>query len=163
MKTVIKTLLINTIIICLGISSNIVAAAEKKITEATVLADSSFSDPNMAGNLLQTTLGLLVVIAVIAGAAWAFKRFGHFQAGIHGQIKVVGGISLGARERVVLLQVGEQQIVIGVTPSRIQTLHVLDEALPIDENAGPATGFSMKLQTAMANRFKQGQSGREET
>jgi len=157
-----KILLTNAIVFFLGMSSSIVVAAEKKITETPILAESGFSDPNMAGNLLQTMLGLIVVIAVIGGAAWAFKRFGHFQTGLHGQMKVVGGLSLGGRERIVLLQVGEQQLVVGVTPSRIQTLHVLDEALSMDEKPEPATGFSMKLQAAMTNRFKQNQPGREE-
>jgi flagellar protein FliO/FliZ len=157
-----KILLTNAIVFFLGMSSSIVVATEKKITETPILAESGFSDPNMAGNLLQTMFGLIVVIAVIGGAAWAFKRFGHFQTGLHGQMKVVGGLSLGGRERIVLLQVGEQQLVVGVTPSRIQTLHVLKEALSMDEKPEAATGFSMKLQAAMTNRFKQDKSGREE-
>ena len=91
-----------------------------------MLAGSGLADPNMTSSLIQTTLGLLVVLAIIGGAAWGFKRFGNFQTGVQGKLKVVGGISLSTRERVVLLQVGDKQLVVGVTPGHIQTLHVLD-------------------------------------
>ena len=135
--------------------SDLVVAAEPgstKMGEAKSLAGGGLSDPNMAGSLIQTTLGLLVVLAVIWGAAWAFKRFGHFQTGIQGKLKVVGGISLGARERVVLLQVGEQQLVLGVAPGQIQTLHVLDTPLPSDNESIASPSFSSRLQSAIANR-----------
>lgn len=115
-----------------------------------------FNDPDIAGNLIQTTLGLFAVLIVIGGAAWAVKRFGYFQSGGQGQIKVVGGVSLGSRERVVLLQVGEQQLVLGVAPGRIQTLHVLDEPLSLKQNDDgvPATSFSDRLHSAIKNRAK---------
>jgi len=120
-----------------------------KISEPKSIAVGGLSDPNMAGSLIQTTLGLLVVLAVIGGAAWAFKRFGNFQTGVQGKLKIVGGISLGARERVVLLQVGTQQLVVGVAPGQIQTLHVLDEPLPTDA-VEEVPSFSTRLQSAMA-------------
>jgi flagellar protein FliO/FliZ len=137
------------------LTSDLVFAVESdstKLGDAKVLAGGGLSDPNMAGSLIQTTLGLLVVLAVIGGVAWAFKRFGHFQAGMQGKMKVIGGVSLGARERVVLLQVGEQQLVLGVAPGRIQTLHVLDNPLPIDNESTGTTSFSARLQSAIANR-----------
>ena len=133
--------------------SGIAQAMEPDATKAIdskVLAGSGLSDPNMAGSLIQTTLGLLVVLAVIGGAAWMFKRFGSFQTGVQGKLKVVGGISLSSRERIVLLQVGGQQLVVGVAPGQIQTLHVLDEPLPTDNESENTPSFSVRLQSAMA-------------
>lgn len=121
-----------------------------KVVEPKILAGTGLSDPNMASSLIQTTLGLLVVLMVIGGAAWAFKRFGNFQTGAHGKLKIVGGISLGSRERVVLLQVGSQQLVLGVSPGQIQTLHVLSEPLPIENENENTLSFSARLQSAMA-------------
>lgn len=131
-----------------------------KIAEPKSIAVGGLSDPNMASSLIQTTLGLLVVLAVIGGAAWAFKRFGNFQTGVQGKLKIVGGISLGTRERVVLLQVGEQQLVVGVAPGQIQTLHVLDEPLPTDA-AEEAPSFSMRLQSAMAKHVAKKSAGKD--
>ena len=71
-------------------------------------------------------------------------------------MRLLGGLSLGMREKVILLQVGKKQLVLGVTPSRIETLLVLEgedcllkeEALPASEGAG----FSQKLMQALAAR-----------
>lgn len=150
-KTFCVTSLLMTSDLVLAAESTLLSSAEK-ISESKELAGSGFSDPNVAGNLIQTTLGLLVVLLVIAAAAWAFKRFGHFQSGLQGQLKVVGGVSLGSRERVVLLQVGSQQLVLGVAPGRIQTLHVLDEPLSMESNDTQGASFSERLQSAMASR-----------
>jgi flagellar protein FliO/FliZ len=118
------------------------------------IVDAGFSDPNIASNLIQTTLGLLAVLAMIAAAAWIFKRLGNFQSGMHGKLKVIGGVSLGARERVVLLQVGEEQLVLGVAPGRIQTLHVLNKPLSVEEEGdSPTVSFSARLQSVISGRM----------
>lgn len=139
----------------------VVETGAGKLAETKPLSGAGLSDPNMAGSLLQTTLGLLVVLAVIGGAAWAFKRFGNLQTGAQGKLKIVGGISLGARERVVLLQVGDTQLVVGVAPGQIQTLHVLDTPVPVDSDGESATSFSSKLQTAMARHVTKHSAGRD--
>lgn len=148
----------------LFLMSDLVLAAEPdstKMGESKILAGGGLSDPNMAGSLIQTTLGLLVVLVVIGGVAWAFKRFGHFQTGMQGKMKVVGGVSLGARERVVLLQVGDQQLVLGVAPGHIQTLHVLEKPLPTDSESTGTTSFSNRLQSAIASRAVKSSADKE--
>jgi flagellar protein FliO/FliZ len=145
------------------IFGNAVAAVEKTNTGAAPskgLSGTGFSDPSLAGNLIQTTLGLLLVLLVIGAAAWGVKRFGHFQAGAQGRMKVVGGLSLGTRERVVLLQVGEQQLLVGVAPGTIQTLHVLAEPLPSDHKPDAPSGFAARLQSVMAGQVKKPVSSR---
>lgn len=128
----------------------LVWSATEKSAVATTLTDTSVS-----GNLLQTTFGLLIVLAVIAAAAWLFKRFGNYQVGVQGKMKIVGGVSLGARERVVLLQVGDNQLLLGVAPGQIRTLHVLDRPLEL-EGTGTENvqSFASRLQTALKGRQK---------
>jgi flagellar protein FliO/FliZ len=132
---------------CLTLSANLVLAAEEKAGDAPVLAD-----PNIAGNLIQTTLGLLVVLLLIGAAAWGVKRFGGLKMGAAGRLKIVGGLSLGTRERVVLLEVGDQQLVLGVAPGQIRTLHVLDTPLPAETREETPTGFADRLQAAMTGK-----------
>ncbi len=86
-------------------------------------------DPVGAGGLAQVFLGLLLVIGMIVGVAWLARRFGNFQTAASGALRVVGGLSMGPRERVVLVQVGDQQLLLGVAPGRVSTLHVLDKPL----------------------------------
>jgi flagellar protein FliO/FliZ len=52
-------------------------------------------------------------------------------------IDVIADIPLGQKERAVLLKVGKAQILIGVAPGRVNTLHVLAE--PIDLTSPPTT------------------------
>ena len=71
-------------------------------------------------------LGLLVVLAIFAICVWAIKQLQRQQLTSGERLQIVGGLSLGMRERIVLVQAGKKQLILGVTPSRIETLHVLE-------------------------------------
>jgi flagellar protein FliO/FliZ len=100
-----------------------------------------------AGSLLQLAFGLIVVLGAIGFGAFLLRRLGKYSTPMSEALRILGGVSLGARERAVLLQVGDQQLLLGVAPGRVQTLHVLER--PIVESA-PATlvganGFAERL------------------
>ena len=102
------------------------------------------------GFMLQFFAGLAVVILCIVGLAWLLKRAGGLQASAHGALRIVDGIALSARERVVLVQVGDKQVLLGVAPGRVSAVHVLDE--PVETRAGdrPATGnFAARLRDVL--------------
>jgi flagellar protein FliO/FliZ len=88
------------------------------------------TEPLAATNLLQLLFGLIVVLGAIAFGAYLLRRLGKFSAPVGGALRVLGGISVGARERVVLMQVGDQQLLLGVAPGRVHTLHVLERPIP---------------------------------
>ena len=106
--------------------------------------------PINSGALLETIGGLLLVLALIAFLAWLLRRTGQFNSAANGEMKIIAGLSLGSREKAVLLQVGEQQILVGVTPQNVQTLHILEKNIDT-QNKGKAvaTGFADKLQQIM--------------
>lgn len=79
-----------------------------------------------AGTILQTALGLLLVLALLFVAAYLLRRFTPGQGfGRAGPLRVVGGLMIGNRERIVLLEVGEVWLVVGVSPGQIRTLHTM--------------------------------------
>ncbi len=78
--------------------------------------------PGSTGGLLQVLLGLVAVLALMAGAAWVLRRLGVHGAAAGNLVKVVGAASVGNRERVVVVEVGEQWIVVGVAPGRVNAL-----------------------------------------
>ena len=80
-----------------------------------------------AGSLTQVTLSLLLVLGAVFAAAWVTRRLRGLGKFGNGVLHVVTEIAVGTKERVVLVQVGEQQLLIGVAPGRVSTLHVLDE------------------------------------
>jgi flagellar protein FliO/FliZ len=89
---------------------------------------------NVALDLFKVLIGLVVVLGLMAGSAWLLKRFGVARAASGGTIKVVGGVSVGHRERVLVLEVADQWIVVGVSPGRVSSI----ANLPRQEQAKPA-------------------------
>jgi flagellar protein FliO/FliZ len=75
-----------------------------------------------AGSLLQILLALVLVLVVMMGVAWALKRFGLARNTAGAPIRIVGGISVSARERILVIEVADQWIVVGVAPGRVNTL-----------------------------------------
>ncbi|MDP1536341.1 MAG: flagellar biosynthetic protein FliO, partial [Burkholderiales bacterium] len=76
---------------------------------------------------IRMVLGLTVVLGLLGATAWASRRFRSGAQARGGQIEVVSGLSLGGRERVVLLRVGGDQVLVGVSPSGMRPLHVLTQ------------------------------------
>lgn len=78
-----------------------------------------------AGSMI---LSLLMVLVLIVICAFVLKRFNLTQ---HegSQLKVIASLSLGTKERVVVIQVGKQQLLLGVTTQQITLLDPLAEPL----------------------------------
>ena len=79
-------------------------------------------------SLLQTGGGMLLILLLIFTGAWLFKRYGQLPVLGKGLIRILGGVSVGPRERVVILEVDNTRLVVGVAPGQIRTLHVLGSA-----------------------------------
>lgn len=82
-------------------------------------------------------MALLFVLAVLVGLAWLLKRFGpKHLTGSQRHIKLVDSLNLGARERILLLEVGEQWIVVGASAGRMNALTTLPrQELPPEETS----------------------------
>jgi flagellar protein FliO/FliZ len=100
--------------------------------EAAQAPDSSSG--GMAINLFKVIGALLAVLVMMAASAWLLKRLNVAKAGGDRTIKIVGGISVGNRERVLVVEVADQWIVVGVAPGRVASL----ATMPRQETAPPA-------------------------
>jgi flagellar protein FliO/FliZ len=131
------------------LSSEMIMAADKQaITPST-----SVGMP--IENVVQMMLGLLAVLAVIFGCAWILRKYAGYSGIACGGLKALGGIPLGSREKIVLLQVGNKQVLVGVTPSSIQTIYVLEDNLVDEKNSFSKKNekFSERL-TSLLNKKK---------
>lgn len=90
-----------------------------------------------SGSLMQIIFSLLLVLAAIVLVAWLLKRMNVTQQGSGHPLKVLGGVSIGQRERIVLVEVKDTWLVVGVGPGQIRTLHTLQkaESLPPDSQS----------------------------
>lgn len=102
----------------------------------------------------QIAMSLIFILLIIFAAAWLLKRFGRINGVAGEQMKILGVMTLGQRERVVLMSVGKQQLLIGVTASRVSLLYELDEPVNIETEKPVSGAFAARLQEAM-NRKKQ--------
>lgn len=80
------------------------------------------------GSLVQMFLGLAVVIGLLYASLHVLKRLGVGGGTSTGLLKVRSATAVGPRERVVLVEVADKVLVLGVTPGRITPLHTLDAA-----------------------------------
>jgi flagellar protein FliO/FliZ len=103
------------------------------------------------GGLLSTTLALLFVLALMLGLAWFLKRFGpKGLGGGNSNVKLIGSLSVGARERILVVEVGEQWIVVCASPGRMNAL----ATMPRQESGEPAQQISLPTAN-FAEWFKQ--------
>jgi flagellar protein FliO/FliZ len=107
-----------------------------------------------AGSLFQVLLGLLAVLGLMGGAAWMLRRFGLAKVNQAGIVKVVGGVSVGTRERIMVVEVADQWIVVGVAPGRVNTLTTMprQESAAEPETAPVAKNFSAWLKQTIEKR-----------
>ncbi|MGO1693619.1 MAG: flagellar biosynthetic protein FliO [Marinobacter sp.] len=122
-----------------------VVAEETAKTPQSVAANTTGSAPDTMGTLLSLGAGLLAVIAIIYGCAWIIRRMNGMTGMNNNAIKVVSVMAIGARERIALVEVGGQQILLGITPSSIRTLQVFDEPV-VDTSSGNTGDFAKRLQ-----------------
>ncbi|MGG7650540.1 flagellar protein FliO/FliZ [Pseudomonas frederiksbergensis] len=131
-----------------------VMAAEPVATAASAAAPAVSS--GVAGQLTQLVFGLLLVLGLIFFLAWLLRRVQ--QAGPAGKgqvIELIGSRALGPRDRLMLVQVGNEQILLGLSPGTITALHVLKEPVQvpgITEKATPE--FAQRLMELMGKDHK---------
>lgn len=100
--------------------------------------------------IVNTGVSLLLIIAAIMALAWTFTRLQGGRTRNGGIIRVIAAQPLGAKERVMLVDVAGRQLVIGVTASQIRTLHVLDEAVAATGGCGDdSPGFGARLKSML--------------
>ncbi|RJX34175.1 MAG: flagellar biosynthetic protein FliO [Oxalobacter sp.] len=100
------------------------------------------------GGIFQILIVLLLVLGLMVGAAWLLKKFNASGISSPGGIKIVGGVAVGNRERIMVVEVADQWIVVGVTSTHINALSTMprQETLPSD---------GLPINNRFADRLKQ--------
>jgi flagellar protein FliO/FliZ len=111
-------------------------------------APTTSAAPSTGGGLLEVTLALLAIVALIAGLAWLMKRMRGFGIAGHDRIQVLGERAMGPKERCVLVRVGTTDILVGVASGNVTTLHVFPEG------ANTEAPFVPPAATTGAPKFK---------
>lgn len=137
----------------LAISQHICAegsASSAQMSTQTAIPP-AFKEPFSGEALIQLVIGLLVVVVIIFVLSWVVKRFSGISP-LTKNMRVVGVLPLSAREKAVLVKVGQQHLLLGVAPGRVSRLHAF-EAGDIEESSDKkADSFSHRLADVMKQR-----------
>ncbi len=100
----------------------------------------------VAGQVVQMLLGLGLVVGLIFLLAWLLRRVQqHSGMRGNGLIRLLASQAIGPRERLLLVQVGNEQVLLGLTPGQISPLHVLKEPVHLPEAEAASPEFAQRL------------------
>ena len=88
-----------------------------------------------SGSIVQIIFSLLLVLVAIVLVAWLLKRMNLAQQGSGNLLKVLGSVAVGQRERIVLVEVNDTCLVVGIGPGQIRTLHTFQKTEDFDINS----------------------------
>ncbi len=127
----------------------------EEISTDAVVKDATYSfnrESSSGGHFMQMIIGLFVVLVCILVLAWFAKKINRFQSISDESLKIIGSLGMGSRERIVLLQVADQQLLLGVTAGQINILHVLGDTVEASNKQSSdleSKSFSDKLKKMM--------------
>jgi flagellar protein FliO/FliZ len=106
------------------------------------------ASPLSVSSLAQLTLSLIAIVALIFAISWALKRFKLAGPRGRGEITVLDELAVGPRERIVLLSVGDSQVLVGVGAGGVVGLTPLSTSIVL-KGAAPAPVFADRLRELM--------------
>ncbi|MDO6709393.1 flagellar biosynthetic protein FliO [Aliiglaciecola sp. 2_MG-2023] len=122
-----------------------------------ILSKSAFAQVESLSNptsVVSIFLSLLLVIVIVVALALLMRRFNVTATG-NGQLHVVASMVAGTRERIMVIEVGDEQHLIGVTATNINHLAKLEKPLEKPTNSS-ADSFKDKLTQALAGKINPG-------
>lgn len=143
MKQPLLNLLITSCELC-GVSFCTLYSSASSAAEAV--------DPTSSGSLLRITVSLLLVVGALVGVSVLFKKFGMNRITNQFPVKVIGAVSIGNNQRLMMIEVGEEWILLGVTTQQINTIATMPRQEPVSNANGIAAGkanFASWMQTAL--------------
>lgn len=81
----------------------------------------------MMSEYVHVIFNLFVVVALMYGLFYVAKKFKMVKNPEQGKINIISAISIGTKEKILLVEVNNARLLLGVTAQRIQTLHVFNE------------------------------------
>jgi flagellar protein FliO/FliZ len=110
-------------------------------------SESDLATPLGSPQIFNLGGGLLFVIMAIVGLGVLYAKTQGLKTGSDGVINIIATQAIGPKERIAIVEVSDKQLLIGMTTSSVQTLHVFDE--PVVAAPEPKASFSERLKNAM--------------
>ncbi len=138
-KFIIPLMLLFWLPILLGAGDVAAADAASEAVGEAAVGPTGVASTDLWAPTVRMVLGLGGVLAVLGVLAFIARRLRQGNAFKSGMIEIISGVSLGGREKVVLLRVAGDEILVGMSPSGMRPLHVIrHHAQPDEPTAEPA-------------------------
>ncbi len=130
-------------------------ASNAAASSVAVAAAATVAPSTPPGNLVQIVISLLVVVGLLIALSMAFKKFGLDRLHSNFPVKIIGAISIGSNQRIMVIEAGDEWVVLGVTPQAISPLtsmarqHNHPNAGPSSDPGAPKAPFSTWMQSTL--------------
>ena len=99
--------------------------------------------------ILNLGVSMVIVIGVVVALGWLYSRM-RFSGGAGSNvINIVASRGLGPKERLLLVEVGDKQLLVGITAASVQTLHTFDRPVAAEGAIREDRGFADRLRNAL--------------
>ena len=113
------------------------------------------SNPVIDGSdILGLGASMLIVVATVIALGWLYSRMRFSGTGSGDVINIVASRTLGPKERLVLIEVADQQLLVGITATQVQTLHRFENSVVVGRAADESMGFADRLRAAVRGAAK---------
>jgi len=141
----IAKIMMRSLFVLVSLFSTVAIAAEETIAVVQKTLPHSSSE-----QLIKMVLGLLFVLMMIFLLAFLFKKYVGSSFISNTSLKTIAGVSVGQKERVVLVQAGERQILVGVSPGQVSMLYALEKGEEVSvANETEKSVFAGKLKQSL--------------
>jgi flagellar protein FliO/FliZ len=134
------------------ISGPVLAGFALLLPLTRALADDKSMPPKPpvgAVEILSLGTSLLLVVGAILLVGWLYARAQGIRGNAGNVISIVAAQTLGPKEKILVVDIAGQQLVVGMTASQISTLHVLDTRVVKQTQATAGSTFAERLRTAL--------------
>lgn len=124
------------------------AAAPDPAAAPTAAPTAAANAASAAGGFASVAFSLVLILAVIVGLAWVATRLRLTPRAASSGLRVLADVAVGAKERVVLLKVGDAQALVGVGTDGVRSLRLLERAVELPPDSAPGA-FAERLRSLM--------------
>jgi flagellar protein FliO/FliZ len=110
--------------------------------------------PVGSAEVLSVLGGLFSVIAAIFVVSFLYGRLKGPRIGGNNVINIVASQALGPKERIALIEIANTQLVVGITTTNVQTLHVFNEPVVKAAETNASSGFAERFKQALRGERK---------
>ncbi len=115
-------------------------------------------EPLSYTNAINVIVSLLIVLALLFAAAWVMRRSQHLLKPKAGHIHIASQLAIGVKDKVLLLKVGDENVLVGYSSGTMRALHTWQGELPNEplNNIEGNINFLNLLQKQMNPKSNQG-------